>query len=157
MRNGYLTIFCRRTFQVADPAAVQTLVLTVTYDDGFYAYLNGTEVASRNVSGRARSAAATSSIEPTTEEIDLSVSKGLLQVGSNVLAVQVHNSSLDSSDLSFDAKLASRQPLAGGSGGSSAIVINEGHFRPGGGEARFVELFNRGSEPVDLAGLFLSR
>jgi hypothetical protein len=52
MQNQYLTIFCRKTFNVADVSAVDSLVLSITYDDGFYAYLNGTEVASRNVSGR---------------------------------------------------------------------------------------------------------
>jgi hypothetical protein len=69
----------------------------VRYEDGFVAYLNGMEVASRNAPGspqwnspaagdRAIGAAA------VVESIDITAFKGLLVVGSNVLAVQVLNS-----------------------------------------------------------------
>ena len=38
----------RIPFTVADPSAFASLTLRVLYDDGFVAYLNGTEVARRN-------------------------------------------------------------------------------------------------------------
>ena len=47
--------YVRSDFTVADPAAVDSLTLDVQYDDGFVAYLNGQEVASRNATSTALS------------------------------------------------------------------------------------------------------
>jgi len=49
MQNGYMTFFARRAFTIADLASVSKLVLTIDYDDGFVAYLNGAEVARRGL------------------------------------------------------------------------------------------------------------
>lgn len=149
MQGNYRTIFCRKAFSLDDVAAIDQLVLTITYDDGFYAYLNGVEVASRNVAGRAFDQDAPSSIEPTTEEIDISAFKGSLVVGTNVLAVQVHNAGIGSSDLSFIPRLASRSAVV-------EVLINEGYFRNAPGESRFVELHNPGPAPVDVSGYHLT-
>lgn len=108
MRNTYMTIFCRRTFTVADRAAIDELVLSLVVEDGFYAYLNGTQVASDNVTSPAYDAAAPAAIEPRLLELDLSPFKNLLRDGTNVLAVQVHNAGLGSSDLSFIPSLIDR-------------------------------------------------
>ena len=53
MQNSYVTIFCRKSFTVSDVSQINSLVLSISYDDGFFAYLNGTQVASRNVTGSA--------------------------------------------------------------------------------------------------------
>ncbi|HVR75469.1 MAG TPA: lamin tail domain-containing protein [Planctomycetota bacterium] len=108
MRNNYMTIFCRKTFTVADPASIDKLILSIIVDDGFYAYLNGTQVASYNVSSPAFDAPAPSAGEPTLIERDISAFKNLLVPGTNVLAVQVHNAGLGSSDLSFIPRLLDR-------------------------------------------------
>ncbi len=47
------SIYVRIPFQMTDPAAVQALTLRMKYDDGFIAYLNGTEIARSNVDGPA--------------------------------------------------------------------------------------------------------
>lgn len=52
MEGNYLTVFCRKTFDVTNPDAVDELILQVSIDDGFYAYLNGVEVASYGGGGR---------------------------------------------------------------------------------------------------------
>ena len=46
----YVTLYIRRGFTVADPAAIENLVLAMRYDDGVVAYLNGVEVVRENVS-----------------------------------------------------------------------------------------------------------
>jgi len=51
MEDNYVSVYIRRTFEVADPEALEELVLSVWYDDGFVAYLNGAEIARNNVSG----------------------------------------------------------------------------------------------------------
>ena len=120
MQNGYMTIFCRKTFDVADKNAIDELWLSVVIDDGYYAYLNGTQVGSSNVTGPAFDAPAPSGIEPTTVELDLTAQKSLLVNGTNVLAVQVHNAGLGSTDLSFIPRLVDRTRTTGG--GTEQVV-----------------------------------
>ncbi|MEM7232098.1 MAG: lamin tail domain-containing protein [Planctomycetota bacterium] len=141
MQNSYLTVFCRREFQVADPNAIDELVLSITIDDGFYAYLNGALVASHNVNGTAYNQGAASAGEPTLVEVDISDFKNLLVTGDNVLAVAVHNGNLGSSDLSFIPRLVSRvttisagtNQLINGTFDSDANLwmIEGNHFRSG--------------------------
>ncbi|MBN1673084.1 MAG: hypothetical protein JXR37_18705, partial [Kiritimatiellae bacterium] len=85
--------------------------LAARYDDGFVLWLNGEELARVNVPGTpgtplAFDAFAADSIEPTAWSLALS-GAGLppLRAGANVLAVQVFNGSLESSDLLFDVSL----------------------------------------------------
>lgn len=124
MQNNYMTIFCRKVFDVANPTAVDGLVLSVVVDDGFYAYLNGTLVASDNVAGPGFDVAAPNAGEPHEVTVDLTTRKGLLTSGSNVLAVQVHNAGLGSSDLSFIPRLVDRTTTPGG----GTEYLPNGHF-----------------------------
>ncbi len=119
MEDDYMSIFCRREFNVANPAGIDELVFTVVIDDGFYAYLNGTQVASHNVSGKNYNDAAPSAGEPELRTVDISSFKNLLVSGTNVFAVQVHNAGISSSDLSFDPALVDRTTIF--SGGSEQI------------------------------------
>jgi hypothetical protein len=155
MRNGYMTIFCRKTFDVADVSRVEDLVLGITYDDGFYAYLNGALVASRNVTSPAFDAEAPDANEPVSQDIDITAFKGNLVDGSNVLAVQVHNAGISSSDLTFIPRLLSRRVLLPEERETVPVVINEASTRVGDGQ-RFIELYNTSPSAVDLAGYWLT-
>jgi hypothetical protein len=128
MQNTYVTIFCRKTFTVADRNAINELVLSIVIDDGFYAYLNGTKVAEYNVTSPAFDAPAPSAIEPGAPvEVDISAFKSVLINGTNVLAVQVHNAGLQSSDLSFIPRLLNRTTII--SGGTEQLT--NGRFETG--------------------------
>ncbi|MBI4586548.1 MAG: lamin tail domain-containing protein [Planctomycetes bacterium] len=157
MQNSYLSVFCRKGFTIADTSQIEQLVLNIAYDDGFVVYLNGTQVASRNMNnGTAFNdpASATVSELPVVEDIDFSSFKNLLQNGDNILAVQIHNSSLGSSDLSMIPKLVSRRTIEPGATSSIPVVINEGHCRAASG--RFIELYNTSNAAVDLSGYHLT-
>jgi hypothetical protein len=86
------------------------LTLNIRYDDGFIAYLNGTEVARRNV-GRTFTWNSTASVEHPDSEaiqfesIDISASLNLLQPGSNMLAIQGLNISSTDTDFLMSAEL----------------------------------------------------
>lgn len=105
MKGSYLTVYARRAFVVEDPAAVRRLILRLGYDDGFVAYLNGTEVARRGLGSPGtpvdRNTRATSHDAEVMEVFDVSPGIPSLVAGTNVLAVEVHNDSLSSGDLSF--------------------------------------------------------
>jgi hypothetical protein len=117
MHDGYLSVYARREFTVDDPARVVALAFSIDYDDGYVAYLNGVEIAAQSApASRACNQPATASHEaccgsgtPTgpcpPESIDLNAHIADLVPGVNVLAVQVHNQSLSSSDFIFIPEL----------------------------------------------------
>ena len=104
---GTMSVFIRKKFIIVNKSKIESAILSMDYDDGFIAYLNGTEIARANMTGTlppyTQGASATVEPEPTTP-VSFSVSKATLQSlliqGENVLAVQIHNSDINSSDLS---------------------------------------------------------
>lgn len=107
MQGRYVAVYIRKQFSVesVDPAAV--IELTIDYDDGFVAYLNGNEVARRSMpSGAVTFTTLASSHEAgTPETIPLGIAGDLLREGDNVLAIEGHNTSLTSSDFSLNPAL----------------------------------------------------
>ena len=93
MYNQNASAYIRIPFSVATPAAYDSLFLKVKYDDGFVAYLNGTAVTSRNAPSSIQwnSAASGEHADEQAlvyESIDITPFLGLLQTGTNVLAIQ---------------------------------------------------------------------
>lgn len=104
MQGHYLSVYIRKDFFLDSVNVGATVELTVDYDDGFIAYLNGREVARRSMPpGEAsHTTAASSSREAgAPETISLGFAGDLLSEGRNVLAIEGHNSSLTSSDFSL--------------------------------------------------------
>lgn len=104
MRGSYLSLLCRREFDLPDPGSVSRLSLRIDYDDGFVAYLNGVEAARSPSMGEPGSPVdsgtpADSREAGAAETYDLDAA--LLRTGRNVLAFRVHNERVSSSDLSF--------------------------------------------------------
>jgi hypothetical protein len=96
MRNVSASAFLRLPFTVVDPASQNLLVMRMRYDDGFVAYLNGTEIWRRNagpVTARPSGAAL------VAEEIDISRYAALLVPGTNVLAI--HGMNVSAADADF--------------------------------------------------------
>lgn len=107
--GGTSSVFVRKRFTVMDVSAVESLLLDMDYDDAFVAYLNGVEIARANING----------INPPYDAVSLTdreaeiYTNGLperfvfddpqefLRNGENVLCVQVHNISSNSSDMSL--------------------------------------------------------
>jgi 3',5'-cyclic AMP phosphodiesterase CpdA len=105
MFGVYVSAYFRKAFVVAQPDQIKWLTLRVDYDDGFVAYLNGQEIARRNMPGPTGSfvpfnvPATNSHPVGLVEEIDVSAFAGWLAQGTNVLAIQAHNVSLKDFDL----------------------------------------------------------
>ena len=94
------------------PGPAPTVTVIIDWDDGYITYLNGVPVSSENApdSPDYDQPAPSSSHEAcctcTPEPIDLSAFLDLLRPGVNVLALQVHNHSLSSSDFIFVPQLS---------------------------------------------------
>jgi len=107
--SKYTTTYFRHAFTVADPSAYGGLTLRVLRDDGAIVYLNGTEVFRTNMptSGVAAATFASSVVLDANERtyVTASVDPARLVAGTNVLAVEIHQSDATSSDLSFNLTL----------------------------------------------------
>ena len=109
MLNIRSSAYVRVPFSIADLSNVDALILNMQFDDGFVAYINGTEVARKNapLSPQWDSVATASQPSgiPTVEQFDLSSYLGLLQAGSNILAVQGLNDSASGDDFLVSPEL----------------------------------------------------
>ncbi|HYO23702.1 MAG TPA: lamin tail domain-containing protein, partial [Lacipirellulaceae bacterium] len=113
------TAYIRLPFQTANPDDITSLTLRMRYDDGFFVYLNGTEITSarRNAPGAAAfNSAATNShadnLAIEYEDIDLTPFRHLLTAGSNVLAVHGLNRNTGSLDFLISPLLVAERPSA---------------------------------------------
>ncbi|MBN1675372.1 MAG: fibronectin type III domain-containing protein [Kiritimatiellae bacterium] len=112
MRGSYVSVFLRKPFVIETPTLVSQAAIRALYDDGFIAWLNGTEIGRTNVAGGPGvavpyDAAAPESIDPREWSAVLE-GRALppLVAGTNILAVQAFNRDLSSSDLTLDLELA---------------------------------------------------
>jgi len=114
--NKYITTYFRRRFAVTNASSFTNLLLRVLRDDGAVVYLNSNEVFRSNMPGGAigYTTLASSSVPPADEATTFystNVSGTRVFNGTNVLAVEVHQASTNSSDLSFDLELIGQRPM----------------------------------------------
>jgi beta-galactosidase-like protein len=108
------TQYYRKTF-TAPSTSASSVTLTIQYvvDDGAVFYVNGYEVARRNMSPGPvdhETIASATAVAPVCVTLLTNVSRLLLSSGTNVLAVEVHQAETDlaraESDLAFDSSLS---------------------------------------------------
>jgi len=107
-----IALYMRLDFNIVDTAKILAAILHADYDDAFVAYLNGHEIARANIGtvGVIPSSTATSNTfrealmyqggKPEDFFLNKDILNQHLKPGSNTLAIQVHNYSSTSSDMS---------------------------------------------------------
>ena len=107
--NKYLTTYFRHTINIADVNVYQNFQLKIKRDDGAIVYVNGNEVMRSNfgTSSYQFDDDSYTTISSSGENIIFSklLSASMFQNGENLIAVEIHQSSVTSSDLSFDLEL----------------------------------------------------
>jgi hypothetical protein len=120
------TTHFRIRFSVTNPAQLGNIRFRVLADDGAVFYLNGTEFARlrmpAGVVTHATYAVAQPPVENAFEPVELP--RSMFRAGENVLAVEVHQVSASSSDLSWDAELLASE-VSG-----PAILVDSVTFGP---------------------------
>lgn len=111
--NKYITTYFRHAFTVGDTSVVRSLTLQLLRDDGAVVYLNGTEVFRSNmptgtVGNATLASTAVSGAEESTLFLPCAIERGLLRNGTNIIAVEIHQSAANSTDLSFELRLWAR-------------------------------------------------
>jgi len=107
------SVYIRRSFNIVDTAAILQALLSIDYDDGFIAYLNNVEIARGNLGNGGgdrppynqyangqHEAMMYQNGMPESFIITKAKLRTCLQPGTNVLAVTVHNATVNSADLS---------------------------------------------------------
>jgi hypothetical protein len=121
--NKFPTTYFRKSFDLSDAALISNLLLEVERDDGVIVYLNGHEVVRDNVRDGsihfdAHAQEGVGGAEETTfHPFNIDASK--LVEGTNVLAIELHQITPTSSDLSIDARLSGTKVAEG-----AAVSIN---------------------------------
>ena len=192
-QDKFPTTWFRKSFTITDSVPFDRYTLNLLRDDGARVFLNGTEVIRDHLNrywvGAPSFAEAT--IEGADESVytAYSMNPALLHSGENIVAVEIHQASATSSDISFDLGLAATrlsggpvervgvnpvlETISGNTGITAFLVadtnlvkgvfINElmasnhaAHADEAGDYEDWIELYNAGSEPVDLGGMYLS-
>jgi hypothetical protein len=156
MQGTYVSLYFRKTIQVADPAWAQALLLRISYDDGFIAYLNGKEVARKNIAANRDAFDATaSSTSRCTSKIDISIPDpaSKLAAGTNVLAIQVHNRNLNDATCGVIPELIVKNGEMVGDAPKLDVDLNELHWTDA---APWLEIYNDQDAEQDLSGFSLT-
>jgi hypothetical protein len=114
--NKYITTYFRHSFEVADASLFTYLHLQLLRDDGAVVYLNGAEITRSNMPAGTITylTRAASTVGGDAEDAFLNyyVLSTDLKTGTNVLAVEIHQRSATSSDISFDLALVGLADLS---------------------------------------------
>ena len=109
---NYPTYYFRTKFEVEEPATVKPLIVRLLRDDGAVVHLNGEELLRDNMpEGAVGHGTFSRSVTPSESGFYVhDLDAGKLVAGTNTLAVEVHQASADSSDVSFDLELREKVP-----------------------------------------------
>ncbi len=116
--NKFPTAYFRSRFTVDDPSQFDSLTLRLVHDDGAAVYVNGTEVVRTNLPANATYSTLADGFRSGNVENEFDtfiVPVSILVPGENVVAVEVHQASVSSSDVSFDMELLGSQLVDAGS------------------------------------------
>lgn len=119
MQNVRATAFVRMPFTAPDLAAIDTLSLSLRYNDGFIAWLNGAEIARSNASGAPDWQSAATATRTATESLvpasfNVTAFKNALVQGANVLAIQGLNTTAADDTFLVQPDLSGGKLLPGG-------------------------------------------
>lgn len=121
------SVLARVAFDIPDQATldeIDRLVLSMKYDDGFRAWINGIEVADANAPAELTWSSWATGGHPDDlavefEEFDATEGVAALRVGRNILAIHCLNSAPTSSDMLMVPRLTGESAAASGIGSSA--------------------------------------
>ncbi len=100
-----ITAYFRHTFSIDDPSIYASLEANLLFDDGGVVYLNGLEIMRLNMDEGTPNYNTLTNSSSGDNALSTKVFENSLLVGSNTIAVEIHQTSNTSSDISFDFSL----------------------------------------------------
>ncbi len=112
--NKFITTYFRKNITITNPNSISALSAKIKMDDGAVVYCNGTEVYRQNLptTGTISYATLASGVPDESFWYTFPIPTNLLQEGNNILAVEIHQASAASSDISFNLELNATQTAA---------------------------------------------
>lgn len=125
--NKRPTYYFRKEFTLSKtPANDESYALHYYLDDGAVFYINGVEVGTYHcVSGSGYNDFSTTYEGNTAAYGSIDIPQDLLHEGSNTISVEVHNTSLTSSDIFFDARLVRIESQEASVSNREELVLDE--------------------------------
>ncbi|MFP6874108.1 MAG: lamin tail domain-containing protein, partial [Verrucomicrobiales bacterium] len=121
----YATTYFRTTVDIPDPSIFFNFLLRIKYDDGIAVYINGTEVLRQNLAaGAAFDTYAGGSVGDEDGWKDSTLPTSALSPGTNVIAVEIHQTSGTSSDIRLDMILRGETSQGGGDNVSDPLFLS---------------------------------
>ena len=113
--SKYITTYFRRSFSIPDISLYNTVKLNTYIDDGAIIYVNGKEVARTNIQGPATYTTLAAYAEENGNALTTFYLPATAFIsGMNTIAVEVHQSAANSTDLAFDLEMIMKPaPLPG--------------------------------------------
>ena len=155
------SLYLRVPFEVADTDALEGLELKLQYDDGFVVYLNGVVVLEVNAPGSPSFDLVSSGTHEANaalyDSFDLASAIGLLQNGTNVLAIHGFNQSKNNDDFVMNVQLLGNLPEAS-EGVNPQLVIEAVEASPASGlqDEEFIKITNPHAKAIDVSDWTLS-
>jgi hypothetical protein len=104
--SKYITTYFRKTFTVTDATSIESLAVGLKADDAGVVYINGVEVHRFAMpTGTIAYNTLASSNNENYWSFKSSISPSMLVSGTNIVAVEIHQDSVTSSDISFNLEL----------------------------------------------------
>ena len=118
--NKYITTYFRKSVSIPDISLYNTVRINAYIDDGAVIYINGTEVARMNIKGNPTASTLAAYAEDNGNALSVfDIPATSFINGTNIIAVEVHQASPNSSDLAFDLEMLLRLR---GTNGSQAMM-----------------------------------
>ena len=120
------TTYFRTNVELSDPSSYSFFIIKLKYDDGAAVYANGSELIRTNnlPSDAGYDTYATSGTPNERTYHEYQVPSSSFVDGVNNLAVEIHNSSPNSSDISFDLILRGEVDMSKGNRITAPIILN---------------------------------
>jgi hypothetical protein len=156
---GKMTYYFRTSFNFSGNASQADIKIRPIVDDGAVYYLNGREIFRQNMPAApatiSYSTPATPAVGVATYAGPFTISTDDLEVGNNVLAVEVHQFTAASNDVTFAAEVSVVETIIDVGADLPNLALNEvaGSLSP----TFSVELHNRGATTLDLTGVVVTR
>ena len=130
--TGTLSVYLRKTFTITNLNDISSLILDIDYDDAFVAYINGVEIARANIngvpppfnSGTSQDHEAQMYSGGIPDRFLISNFSSILNNGQNILTIQAHNVSSNSSDFTIIPFLSAVFTTPNSSGVTPPDILN---------------------------------
>ncbi|MGC8743043.1 MAG: lamin tail domain-containing protein [Verrucomicrobiia bacterium] len=158
---GQITYYFRKTIVITnDLSNFARVQLSYLIDDGAVFYINGREVHRIRMNNAGSpvpyNALADTAVGDATIEGPVTLPVSVLQKGTNYIAVEVHQSSATSSDITFamllEGILVTNQPTVTSVSINEVLAINSDLKESDGSTPDWIELYNYSNGAVDLSG-----